>query len=305
MPESPTRSAPDRLRDREPAPHDRPAGGTPSGAVAPTPLLQPHEPHPFAAENLAGASGLLFVCEHGGKRFPERLGPLGLAPEHQEAHFVWDIGALELARSLSRAFDAPLLHQRYSRLLCDPNRRPDVPSYIPAEGEGVPVPGNRDLSDAERAQRTEEIWRPFHRAVAAELDRRCAQGRTRALVTVHSFTPRFHGVARPWEMGVLYDRDPALSPALYDAMARRLGDRAGRNEPYAVGPETDYTIPVHGEQRGLPCVEIEVRNDQLRDAAGVARWSETLAAGLREACAAVGIEIGQPAGSRQQQGKRA
>lgn len=260
---------------------------------ADAPLLRAHEPAPFAAENLEGGSRLLFVCEHGGRRFPERLGTLGLPAEHREAHFVWDIGALELARRLARAFDAPLLHQRYSRLLCDPNRRPDVESYIPETGEGVPVPGNRGLGEAERRRRTEAIWRPFHDGVAAVLDERCAAGRTLALVTVHSFTPRFHGVERPWLAGVLYDRDPALAPALYEVLSGRFGAEIGRNEPYAVGPETDYTIPVHGEERGLPCVEIEVRNDQLRDAAGCGRWAAILDAGLREACARVGIEPGR------------
>lgn len=254
------------------------------------PLLGPDEPAPFAAENLEGGSPLLFVCEHGGRRFPARLGPLGLPPEHREAHFVWDIGALALARRLAADFDAPLLHQRYSRLLCDPNRRPDVASYIPETGEDIPVPGNRDLDEDARRQRTEEIWRPFHAGVTQVLDRRCAAGRTLALITVHSFTPVFHGIARPWEAGVLYDRDPALSPALFEALHARFGDRIGRNEPYAVGPESDYTIPVHGEQRGLPCVEIEVRNDQLRDEAGCERWAGILGQALREACAAVGIE---------------
>lgn len=254
------------------------------------PLLGPDEPAPFAAENLEGGSPLLFVCEHGGRRFPARLGPLGLPPEHREAHFVWDIGALALARRLAADFDAPLLHQRYSRLLCDPNRRPDVASYIPETGEDIPVPGNRDLDEDARRQRTEEIWRPFHAGVTQVLDRRCAAGGTLALITVHSFTPVFHGIARPWEAGVLYDRDPALSPALFEALHARFGDRIGRNEPYAVGPESDYTIPVHGEQRGLPCVEIEVRNDQLRDEAGRERWAGILGQALREACAAVGIE---------------
>ncbi|MEX0758814.1 MAG: N-formylglutamate amidohydrolase [Tistlia sp.] len=267
------------------------APGEPVEGPSPAPLLGPDEPAPFAAENLEGRSRILLVCEHGGRRFPARLGPLELAPEHREAHFVWDIGALALARHLSGALDAPLLHQRYSRLLCDPNRRPDVPSYIPETGEGLPVPGNQGLSEAERRQRTDEIWRPFHDGVTGVLDRRCAEGRTQALVTIHSFTPAFHGVARPWEAGVLYDRDPALSPALFEVLHDRFGDLIGRNEPYAVGPETDYTIPVHGEQRGLPCVEIEVRNDLLRDDAGTLRWSGILEGALREACARVGIEV--------------
>lgn len=258
--------------------------------LAPGPLLLPDEPAPLAAENPEGGSPILFICEHGGRRFPKRLQWLGLRPEDRERHFVWDIGALSLARRLSRVFDAPLLHQRYSRLVCDCNRRPDVSSYIPDQGEGIAVPGNANLAEGERERRTAEIWRPFHDGVASFLDRRCAEGRTAAVISIHSFTPTFHAVARPWFAGVLYDRDPLLSPTLFQRLQLRLGDMVGRNEPYSMSRESDYTIPVHGEDRGLPSAEIEVRNDQLAGESGLSRWCGLLATSISEACAAVGIE---------------
>lgn len=259
----------------------------------PDPLLAPGEPAPFALENEDGASPLVFVCEHAGARIPAALGDLGLAAEHLGRHFMVDIGALELARSLAAAFDAPLAHQIYSRMVCDCNRRPGVASFIPEAGEGVPVPANAALSEAERARRRAAVWSPFQEGVAAMLDRRDAAGRPTALVTIHSFTPVFFDKARPWEAGVLYDRDETLAPRLYEILSAAHGDLIGRNEPYAVGPDDDYTVPVHGEARGAPTVEIEVRNDQLGDEAGRALWTDRLAAALREACGEIGLDVTQ------------
>lgn len=254
------------------------------------PLLARDEPAPFALENAGGASPILLVCEHAGRRVPAALGTLGLAAEQLGRHFMWDIGALDLARALAARLDAPLVHQRYSRMVCDCNRRPDVESYIPTHGEGVPVPGNAALDEAGRARRTAAIWKPFHDSLSSLLDAREAERRPTLLVTVHSFTPVFHGARRPWHAGVLFDRDAELSPRLFDVLAARHGELVGRNEPYSMSRETDYTVPVHGEDRALRCTEIEVRNDLIGTPAGVQTWAATLAAALRAACRDMGVE---------------
>ncbi len=254
-------------------------------------LLGPDEPAPFQLENPQGRSPLVFVCEHGGHRIPAALGSLGLEARHLRKHFMVDLWAIDLARALARAFDAPLAHQPYSRMVCDCNRRPDVESFIPEAGEGVAVPGNRDLDAAARARREAAIWAPFHARVAALLDARAAAGRRSLLVTIHSFTPVFHGRARPWHAGVLYDRDTALSPLLFEILESRHGGVIGCNEPYAMGRDTDYTVPVHGEDRGLPATEIEVRNDLIADAGGRAAWTERLGRALQRACGELGVEV--------------
>ena len=51
----------------------------------------------------------------------------------------------------------------------------------------------------------------------------------------------------------------------------------GDNEPYAVSDDTDYTIPVHGEARGLINTGIEIRQDLIADPAGQQQWAERLA----------------------------
>jgi predicted N-formylglutamate amidohydrolase len=55
------------------------------------------------------------------------------------------------------------------------------------------------------------------------------------------------------------------------------------NEPYFVSDETDYTVPRHGEARGLPHVEIEIRQDLVGDEAGQTEWARRIARALQEA----------------------
>ena len=56
----------------------------------------------------------------------------------------------------------------------------------------------------------------------------------------------------------------------------------GDNEPYAVSDATDYTIPVHGEARGLMNSGIEIRQDLIADVSGEMQWAERLARIFRE-----------------------
>lgn len=244
-------------------------------------LLAPDEPHPLEAVNVDGASDFFLICEHAGRLFPRSLGTLGVEGPDLERHIAWDIGARAVSLTLSKLLDAPLYMQRYSRLVCDCNRRPDVPSYAPVVSEATKIPGNSGLTQAELDARTKAIFHPFHDAVTAALDRRKAEGRRTLLVTMHSFTPVYLGVERPWEIGVLYNRDREFAPAIADWFKANTEFCVGVNEPYAVGDETDYAIPVHGERRGLPCVEFEVRHDLIRDQRGADRWAELLAKSLR------------------------
>jgi predicted N-formylglutamate amidohydrolase len=94
---------------------------------------------------------------------------------------------------------------------------------------------------------------------------------------LHSFTPVYAGIARPWHIGSLYHRDTRLPPLLLKLL-RGEGDLVvGDNEPYAVSDETDYTIPVHGEARGLMNTGIEIRQDLISDQSGQMQWADRLA----------------------------
>ena len=165
--------------------------------------------------------------------------------------------------------------------MIDCNRRPGHPTSIAPQSDGTPVPGNHALSEAQTAARVNEIFRPYHAAIAATLDKRPA-----VLVAIHSFTPVFGGHVRPWQAGVLYNRDPRLSHALAPLL-EAAGYIVGDNEPYRLSDESDYTIPVHAEGRGLAYLELEIRQDLIGDAAGQARWAGVLGGCLEKARQAV------------------
>jgi predicted N-formylglutamate amidohydrolase len=250
-------------------------------------LLYPDEPDPAVLDNEGGTSVFFLTCDHAGRKIPRRLGRLGLAEGDTLRHIAWDIGIGTVGQHLSRLLDAACIRQTYSRLVIDCNRDPAVASSIPEISETTPIPGNRSLDPAARAARQAAIFRPYHARIAAALDRRDAAGRATALVALHSFTPVFKGEARRWHAAVLFNRDPRLAHALAELLRAEGGLVIGENEPYAVSDATDYTVPVHGERRGLPHVEIEIRQDEIGEAAGQARWAERLARLLPAAYAAL------------------
>ena len=202
----------------------------------------------------------------------QRGGKLGLLP-----HLRPRIGIGAVGRQLSQLLDATVILQTYSRLVIDCNRDPNVPSSIPEISETTEIPGNRGLSRAAQAARVDAIFRPYHVALAAALDRRAAGGRDSVLVALHSFTPVFKGISRPWQVAVLFNRDSRLAHPLAELLRAESDLFVGENEPYAVSDLSDYTVPVHGERRGLPHVEIEIRQDQIAEPAGQTEWAERLA----------------------------
>ena len=249
-------------------------------------LLEPDEPNPVTLENESGDSVFFLTCEHAGRAFPRRLGGLGLPEAETLRHIAWDIGIGAVGRELSLLLNAAVILQTYSRLVIDCNRDPKVPSSIPEISEATEIPGNRSLDEAERAARVDAIFRPYHDAIAAALDRRAAADRASVLVALHSFTPVFKGVSRPWHVAVLFNRDPRLAHALAELLRADGSLMVGENEPYRVSDLTDYTVPVHGERRGLPHVEIEIRQDLITDPSGQREWAERLARLLPAAYAA-------------------
>jgi predicted N-formylglutamate amidohydrolase len=246
-------------------------------SMAETKLLRPEDPPVFTVEHEAGQSPFFLACDHAGRRLPASLGDLGLPASELERHIAWDIGASALSSLLAQALDAYVIHQNYSRLVIDCNRDPQVETSIVMLSELTQIPGNRNLGAAARQARIEEIFWPYHRRITAELDRRAAAGRPTIFIAMHSFTPIFKRVARPWHVGMLYNRDPRFGQAL-KALLEAEGDLVvGDNEPYAISDLTDYTIPVHGERRGLLHVEIEIRQDLIAEPEGQRAWAARLA----------------------------
>jgi len=245
--------------------------------VKPITLLASNEPSPVTIHNPGGVSPLLLVADHAGNRIPRALGDLGVSQAERARHIGWDIGIAGVSRRLADALNAVLIQQNYSRLVIDCNRPPGVPSSTPEISELTAIPGNVDLSEANRSARVADIFRPYHDAIETELTRRLNDGQPVALVAMHSFTPVYKGFVRPWHAGVLYNRDDRFSKKL-KALLDAEGDlTVGDNEPYSVDDLTDYTIPVHGEKRGLHHIAIEIRQDLIADDDGQAAWAARLA----------------------------
>jgi predicted N-formylglutamate amidohydrolase len=243
-------------------------------------LLGEGDPPPVVVASENGQSDFFLTADHAGGAIPRRLGDLGLPESERRRHIALDIGIAGVTGFLSQALSAAAVWQNYSRLVIDCNRRPEWESSIPVVSETTPIPGNVGISREEREARRHEIFEPYHTRISVLLDQRSAAGRRTVLVAMHSFTPVFKGVTRSVEVGILYNpeaRDIRL-PQIMLELLRAEGDLAvGDNEPYAITGNSDYTVPVHGESRGLPHVEIEIRQDLIRDAAEQRRWADRLA----------------------------
>jgi predicted N-formylglutamate amidohydrolase len=246
-------------------------------------LLANDEPPPVRMLRPEGASDFVLAADHAGRLIPRALGTLGLDASERLRHIAWDIGIAAVTETLSAALDATAVLQTYSRLVIDCNRDPEHETWIPTISEMTPIPGNERLTADARAARKAAIFDPYHAAIAEALDRRSNAGKRSVLVAMHSFTPVFKGAARRVEIGVLYHHETALSRIMLDLL-RDEGDLVvGANEPYAITDTSDYTVPVHGEGRGLDHVEIEIRQDLITDSDGQAAWARRMARLLRAA----------------------
>ena len=231
-------------------------------------MLGCDDPSPVLVTNPGGRSAFLLLGDHAGRLIPAGLDGLGLDAATMELHIALDIGISRLGKRLAAMLDAGFIEQTYSRLVIDCNRDPDHAGSIPEISDRVPIPGNVALAPEAAEARRAEILRPYHAAIAAELDRRAAAGQVVQLVSLHSFTPVMQGFVRPWRLGVLHREDSALSSRMLALLTEALGDEAGDNQPYRMDAQ-DYTVPLHADARGLDYLELEVRQDLLADEAGV------------------------------------
>jgi predicted N-formylglutamate amidohydrolase len=248
--------------------------------ATPAHLLGAGDPAPVTTHNAAGRAPLLVLCDHASNAVPASLAMLGLGPAALSRHIGWDIGAAAVARALAEMLDAPALISGFSRLVIDCNRSLADPTSIPAHSDGIAVPGNAGLGGADRLARAEACFRPYHHAIAARLDAFATGGIVPAIVSIHSFTPRMNGFDRPWQVGVLWDRDPRIPLPLIAALAGQ-GLAVGDNEPYSARAPEGFTLRRHADARGLPHVLVEIRQDEIGEAAGAARYAALLAEALQ------------------------
>jgi predicted N-formylglutamate amidohydrolase len=220
-----------------------------------------------------GAASLLIIADHASNCVPPGI-DLGIDPALLGTHIAVDIGTEALSEALAARLDASAIIACVTRLALDCNREPDVPGVIPVASDGHVIPGNLALSPVERALRIDAIHVPYHAAIEAEIRRR----RPDLIISVHSFTPQLATrpeEARPWPIGILYNRDDRAACLALDWLADKAIN-AGDNEPYS-GRDLNYTMNRHAEANGIAYLGIELRQDEIGDAAGQARWSPLVA----------------------------
>jgi predicted N-formylglutamate amidohydrolase len=244
------------------------------------PILAPDEQPPFEEINTESAARIVITCDHARNTIPRSLDQLGVSDQVLSQHVAYDIGCEQVCRYLYGLLDAPLVLSRYSRLVVDCNRHLNDPTSILEISDGHEIPGNTGLTRQQAGQRVEEIFVPYHNAIAARLEHiRTAHG-VPALVSVHSFTPVFEGFERPWHIGILWNRDGRIALPMLEHLRTRTDLCIGENKPYHAREPVGYTMDTHAESHGYPHALIEIRQDLIQDADGAKRYAEILAAAL-------------------------
>ncbi|WP_375174661.1 N-formylglutamate amidohydrolase [Pseudooceanicola sp.] len=241
---------------------------------------------PFQITRPEGRGLVVFACEHASKAIPAEFDDLGLTGAALSSHVAWDIGAMDLALALSEIFDAPLVAGGVSRLVYDLNRPLEAASAIPETSEIFDIPGNTSLSASARQARFDSYHQPYHTALSDVLEARADA--EIALVTIHSFTPVFHGKTREVEIGFLHDDGAEFAKAALAAEEDAGRFRAALNEPYSAQDGVTYTLRKHGEARGLPTLMIEVRNDLIDTPEAAREMAVHLSGTLQKALQAMG-----------------
>ncbi len=232
----------------------------------------------------------MLICDHASRAVPQHMAGLGLDESDLSRHIAWDIGAAEVTSHIARHLNATAFFAGYSRLIIDCNRPLSSPTSIPPVSDGSSIPANRTVSEQEAIARAEALFWPYHRRIAKTLDHlieRVADGAdTPILVAMHSFTPQLDdGTPRPWHMGLLFEHDTRLVAPLRAALEAQVRHIfIGENEPYAIIGPSDYSIPEHGQNRGLPHIEIEIRQDLIDTPDGALLWAKRISQALQTVC---------------------
>lgn len=239
-------------------------------------ILGPDDPEPFEIYNAGGNAHALVIADHASNHVPASLDNLGLDQEDLNKHYAMDIGTGALSRRLADRLDSRCYLAAYSRLVVDLNRHEDHSTLITEEGEGKPIPGNQGLSHGDRTRRMQAIYHPYHQKLDNLITGYLANDIVPVLISIHSFTPLFFNARRPWEIGVLWAQDDKIARHVYDDFNAR-GYCVGDNQPYDMRMLSGSTVSRHGDERRLPNVLIEVRNDLLETEEMIERWAEMLA----------------------------
>jgi predicted N-formylglutamate amidohydrolase len=244
---------------------------------------------PFRMINEEAAAPYIIICDHASNVVPPDLVNLGLPAAELQRHIAWDIGAAGVAELLSSRFEAPAVICGTSRLVIDCNRHLTDPSSIPIMSDGTEIPGNANLSPAQRAERAQRFFRPYHDAIDALIEKKRAMGQVPAVFSIHSMTPAMRGNARPWQVAISWHEDQRLSAPMLGLLRRVPGITVGDNQPYALDPAEDYSVPHHAMRHGFAHIQVEFRQDEVATAEGIAVWARLFGNALHAALQQSGL----------------
>jgi len=224
---------------------------------------------PFRQVGDIRPGSIVCIADHASNHVPQGMN-LGIEPALMHDHIALDIGVEGVADRLARRHGIPAHIATVSRLVCDFNRAEDDPAVVPETSDGHLIPGNLG-ADVERRLTA------YHRLYHAGIERFLAEARPKLILALHSFTPALKSRAekRPWEVALLYNRDDRAARVAIRLFAEQ-GLTVGDNEPYS-GHDLNATMDRHAEASGIPYCAIEVRQDQIVDESGQARWAALIA----------------------------
>jgi predicted N-formylglutamate amidohydrolase len=247
-------------------------------------VLTAKEPPPFRVLNPRGKGAGLVICDHSSNLVPRSLKGLGIRKPELNRHIGWDIGTENIGRRISKILDMPAVLAGYSRLVIDLNRDPDHRECIIRESDHTQIPANAGLSRAARERRLKELYWPYHKQLGKQVDRLVKKGPPPLLLAVHSYTPEMGGVRRHWHIAVLWNKQEKLAKKLIAEIRKNNpGILVGENEPYSLKNERfkGSTIWRHAEERGLPYVFVEFRQDLVDTQEKAAQWTDLFLHALR------------------------
>ena len=224
------------------------------------------------------------LCDHASNRIPKSISKNGLLLNRKEleSHIAFDLGAKETALILSEKLKSPLITTNFSRLVIDPNRSINDPTSIMQIYDGSIISGNVGLDEKQIFDRQKNFYDPYHKKIKEFLRFKKLSGSFVCIVSIHSFTPqlKFHP-PRPWDIGILWDKDTRISEPLIKELKKLEGLCIGENKPYA-GTLKGDTLNRHGEKNNIPHVLIEIRNDLILGVSGKKKWASLLADALNK-----------------------
>jgi predicted N-formylglutamate amidohydrolase len=238
--------------------------------------VQPFAQEAVAVDNRDGSGPFVIVCDHASNHIPREFGGLGLETSDLTRHIAWDPGALGVAKVMSDNLNAPLVRSLASRLLIDCNRPLDAHDLIASVSEVTQIPGNDNLSEAQRQERVQRFYEPFHASIETVITPCFARGNRPGFIAMHSFNPTYRGVQRPWEIGIIHDEDSQWGLGIVERLRIETGYTVGVNEPYSPRDRVYHTLERHARSRGLPAVMIEIRNDEIISEKQQVLWGEML-----------------------------